>query len=42
MEEILSYVADTENGFYAPEEKFWNTSDVSSGNTHREDDRSER
>ena len=42
MEEILRYVEDTENGFYAPEEKFWDTPNTSSGNKNGEHDGSER
>lgn len=42
MEEILSYVKDSNNGFYAPEEKFWNTSNTSSGNKNGKYDVSER
>lgn len=42
MEEIRSYVEDTTNGYYAPEEKFWDTPNGNSENGNGEYEGSER
>ena len=42
MEEILSYVEDTTTGYYAPQEKFWDTPNGNSENGNGEYEGSER